>query len=255
MSIAIRTATRLNVFPSLAGDNQRDVGTTGLVSGRKIATGCTFSVFVPDCKNVSFGENCVPVSFTTSVPVFYRGIPHVVSVCSDPKMRRIDAPRIIAGVANFLAIFNRAKGKLISHAMSIGAFPLASRVKVAVSLAIKKASPKPATIRASRLVNLRPEAVGKVNSFDVVAMKKAHSFSLDPTTTLACVRNDFCLLSTPALTVTVRNFLRGVFWGILTHVSSSFQLLAVQRDAYDIAAASCCHNYTTNRQTRQLACQ
>lgn len=254
MSVAIRTATRLDVLPAFAGDNQGDVGTAGLVSGRKFATGHAFSVFVPDRNNVCLGKDSMSVFLTASMSVLVDRIAHIVGVSSKPQVSRVHTSRIVASVTDFKVILDRAAGKLKCYAMGQVSFPFSNSMKITVSPAICATSPYPAPVRASRLVNLRPKAAGKVNDFVVVTMKKTHPLSPDPAATFACVRDDFGLLPTAALTVAVGDFLRGVFWGILTHVSSSFQLLAVQRDAYDIAAASCCHNYTTNRQMRQLAC-
>ena len=96
------------------------------------------------------------VRFTLGLTAFCVPVGIIIRCCSRKQVCRITARRIIASMADMFRWFNLAIRVVISRTVGRDVFPIQG--SYSVSLCGECASPRPATIRAGRLINAIPES-------------------------------------------------------------------------------------------------
>jgi hypothetical protein len=91
---------------------------------------------------------------------FLGGILHVIGISAEKQVRRVAANWIIACMTNKQAIGYGTISQDISHAMGKNPAPTSAQLPVAFPVFV--GNPGPASIGASRLVNMRPETGGDI---------------------------------------------------------------------------------------------
>lgn len=194
---------------------------------------------------------------------FANHIVNVIKVCTKKKMSRITAKPIVASMKNMQVIWDRSICQDPSNAMGALRSPINRHCSVAMTA--YTGFPVPAIIWAL-LVDSGPKAafyrlgtaivptdIARLMAwascfFQTLTTSARAKFGRVPFTGAATVTNyiserfafympsaavilgDYLgLLTTTALAVSVRDFLRGLIRGMLAHVSSSFRLLTMPR--------------------------
>jgi len=215
-------------------------------------------------KNSTFVSFAAVVWFIWSfgLSTFANHIVNVIKVCTKKKMSRITAKPIVASMKNMQVIWDRS----ICQGPSNTVRTLWSAIDGHCSIAMTTYTglPNPAIVRSS-LIHSGPKAtfdrlsvvvaanVARLMAwascfFQTLTTSARAKFGRVPFTGAATVTNyiserfafympsaavilgDYLgLLTTTALAVSVRDFLRGLIRGMLAHVSSSFRLLTMPR--------------------------
>lgn len=158
-------------------------------------------------------------------PVLFDSIYHIVLMRSQKKMKRVAAWWVIADVQYMHPIGDWPIMDLIRNAVSRQRSIFASDAPVIARASA--ASPFPALIRAA-LVNLSPESFIQSLALMVVVYK-SQRFTLYPSMLAVVLSSNLSSLSTPAMAVTIRDFVCWFARGMIVHAKFSFQNLATPR--------------------------
>lgn len=164
----------------------------------------------------------------------YGSIYHIISLCSYKHMIRIDARRIVAGVAQKMAGWNRAESQFISKSMSRANFSL--KISSAVPGCFRCVPDS--TRQRIAYADLRPEVCDRIRN-SAMTSKPTIRFSLYLPITFACLFTNCSFSPTSAMAIAIRNFQSGINRGILAHVNSSFVAVGLAAGRSNVAVAFC----------------
>ncbi len=177
------------------------------------------------------------ISTAHSISTLAHHIAHIVGVCTEEQMSRVDTSGIIASVANKGSRWNRANTGFIGYAM--GQPSLTVYVENPIPFTVLGTSPEPTGIRASRLINFGPKAYFRLDGIASVVMpnNKAHGLIAEVALLSACSIRNWSRFATATFTQ-----LRGWY---TCHVSAS--LLGTNRAGVVTATPGLLMpNYTTS---------
>lgn len=136
-----------NVSPCLARDDIRNVTWVNIILGREAClANSARRISLTDGSNVVGGELCAAMSFTNRRlgSALLMSIARVLCVCSQPKMRRIAAGRIVASVGYTEFVRKGAVSKQVRDSMRNVSAPLDANDPIAAL--VTASTPGPASI-------------------------------------------------------------------------------------------------------------
>ena len=176
-----------------------------------ISEACLDNLFVS-----KFGTGMI---HTVVVTIFCNLIRHIISMRSEKQMTRVAARRIVAFMANYHFVGDRAVGEFIGNTMRKSRFSGAlSDANPAISGFEFGCLPFPAIMR-SALVYILPKANFEWAKVSVMTADKSARFSFNPTASSIIANRYFSFLSATAVAITVWDFICGRVRGMLIHVN------------------------------------
>jgi len=118
-------------------------------------------------------------------------------------------------------IWNRAFYQLIRYAMGHKGLTTAANLDSSIAHSVCATLPVP-TVVGSENVDVRPKAIYVGTLAWIMPVDKSHWLALYVPTSIFVSFCNNCFLATPAVAISVRNFVRGMFRGMISHVISPF---------------------------------
>ncbi len=177
-------------------------------------------------------------------------VPDVISLGSSIKMGWIHANTIIAFMANIKSIGDWSISKFIRDTMcQICSLSIAN---TSISMC-GRYLPRPTRVGSIRFVNIFPKFFRERLTCSV-SQHKAARLALFCLTAGRRISGDCSLLSTTALTVSIRNCIKRIICDMMLHVDSLLgRFSAMHPDADNIAGVLCCSYFTTSPVLVQIA--
>lgn len=169
--------------------------------------------------DLPIGELCVRMILAPLVAFLGYFIRHVVGPRTQEMMCRITAWWTVAVMTHDKPVRDWSFRQFVGNAVCRKRSTTATNMESTVTHWVSASLPIPAIVGASN-VDIRPKTFYVRSAPGVVSVNKAHRLTLYmPASIFVSYRNGG-LLSAPAMAITVRDFLRSLFCGMIAHVNS-----------------------------------
>ncbi len=217
------------MFPTKTANNMPYSSWTNTILACQRSNCFAISMALPNRNNIACNKftTVFIAAFWWIRSPFVGFVSMIFGKCPQKEMIWVNAYRIVAFVANIQSIRYRTVMNLITEAMRGDA--LSININFSIAITFLGCLPFPAITRITDR-DFFPETscwgLGSSASI-LVTIDKFTRFTFLQSVAYAIVLNNISLFSASAMAVSIGDFLRGCFCGMIGHVISSFQLVNV----------------------------